>query len=209
VSPFFLLGFVQDQGQYQLKPLLPVDGSNRISSVNVPITHRFTADDIVVESYRKDYVDSSKREPFCALLTWRSQQEALFGVSKSTEVRYNGTATDGPYEQYDLEEFCTDQEHAVLVGKFILAGRKHSSHAVTFQAVRNIPPLGPLDFIEVQWGADTSLGQYQDDVETYQVQSISESAEGLFTITASHFPVNSSGQSLIARDTVSSSFTIK
>lgn len=209
VSPLFLLGFVQDQGKYYLKPLLPLTSNHQISSSTVPITHRFTKDEIVVGSYRKDYVDSSKREPFCALMTWRSQQEAVFGVSKSTEVRYKGEAVDGPYEQYDMEEFCTTQEHAVLVGRFILAGRKYSSHLVTFQAIKNIPRLGPLDFIEVEWAVDTTLGGFNSGIETYQVQTITESAEGLFSITAAHFPVNSDGQSLIGRDTVSADFEIK
>ena len=209
VSPLFLLGFVQDQGKYYLKPLLPLTSNNQISSSTVPITHRFTKDDIVVGSYRKDYVDSSKREPFCALMTWRSQQEAVFGVSKSTEVRYRGEAVDGPYEQYDMEEFCTTQDHAVLVGKFILAGRKHSSHLVTFQAIKNILHLGPLDFIEVEWAVETTLGSFNSGVETYQVQTITESAEGVFSVTAAHFPVDSGGQGLIARDTVSADFEIK
>lgn len=209
VSPYFLLGFVQDQGQYKLKPQLPVTDNFGISSSSVPIAHVFSSADIVMGSYQKDYVDSAKREPFCALVTWRSQNEALFGVSKSTEVRYRDTAVDGPFEQYDLEEFCTDQEHAVTFAKFILASRKHSTHMISFSAISNIPSIGPLDFIQVDWGVETSLGSVAVKRETYQVNAITESADGSYSISANHFPLTADGQPLIARDTVGTDFDIK
>jgi hypothetical protein len=209
VSGFFMLGFVQQEGKYMLKPLLPLTADYRLSPFGVPIAATFDKANIVLGTYSRSYVDKSKRAPFCALMTWRSQHEALFGVNKSTEVRYANTAEDGPYEQYDMQEFCTTQDHAVLIGKYILAVRKHATHTVSFQATSAVAKLGPLDLISIKWGTETSQGVILDHEDTYQVDTVTQGPDGTVSIEATHFPVNVDKQSLVALDVLNGQYTIK
>lgn len=200
VSPFFLLRFVQINGKFALKPVLPIlaDYSLSLQAINPVAT--FDDSNIVVGSFQKQYISISERKPFCALMTWRSQSTAFFGVPQTAEVRYAGTAIDGPFEQYDMEEFCTTADHAIFVGKYIIASRKHVTHTISFQTTRLIGDLVPTDIIRVVWDYDSSFALGQSSSILYQVDSVSEGADGVFRVEATHFPTTVNGLSQVAFD---------
>lgn len=200
VAPLFLLRFVQINGKFALKPVLPVDSDSNIRLDAITPSYTFDDGNIVVGSFQKDYIDINQRKPFCALMTWRSQSESVYGTPKTNEVRYANTAIDGPFEQYDMEEFCTTEAHATLVGKYILASRKLTTHTVSFQTTALIGDLAPTDVISVQWDYATSVGTGQDATIFYQVDSVSEGADGVFRVEATHFPTTAAGISQVALD---------
>lgn len=207
-SKLFLLGFSQEQGLYRLKPLVPVNSDYSFNASTIAPEFVFNSDDIVAGSLNRTYLDTSRRQSVCALVTWRAQDEAVFGVNKSTEVRYTNTAIDGPYEQYDLTEFCVTPAHAVLIAKYILAYKKHVTHSVRFDLALNRINLAPLDIIQVELSLTNSLGSTYTDSTMYMVDAIQESQDGTVTVEATHFPVNDSGQSLVVRDMLGSYFTV-
>lgn len=205
-SKLFLLSFIQEQGTFRLVPLLPVRADYSFDTGVINPAFTFTADDIVAGSFSRTYVEGGDRQPFCALVNWRSQREAVFGVNKSTEVRFSGTAPDGPFEQYDLTEFCVDQEHAVLVAKYILSFRKHVTHTVTFALNSNQLALAPMSIIRINLSLDTSDGDRYVDSTLYMVDAIQEGPDGSVSIEATHFPVNDSDQSLVIADMIGGAF---
>lgn len=200
VAPLFLLRFVQINGKFALRPVLPIDSGFNIRTDALTPSYAFDDSNIVINSYRKEYIDINQRKPFCALMTWRSQSESVYGTPKTNEVRYAGTAVDGPFEQYDMEEFCTTESHATLVGKYILASRKLITHTITFQTTALIGNLAPTDIINVRWDYNTSAGTGQDATIFYQVDSVSEGADGIFRVEATHFPTTATGASQVALD---------
>ena len=208
VSKLFMLGFVQEQGRFKLVPLLPVTEDFSFDTSTVSPQYVFDKDQIVRGSLRRTYVDPGRRQPFCALVSWRSQREAVFGVTKVTEVRYTGTAPDGPFEQYDLSEFCALPDHATLVAKYILSMRKHITHTVSFSLATNIIQLQPLSVIELNLDTEAGSGDSYTNRTFYLVDAVQEGPDGSVTVEATHFPVTGNNQSSIALDLLSEDFTI-
>lgn len=200
VAPLFLLRFVQINGKFALRPVLPLDGLFNISTAAITPSFVFNDSNIVIGTYQKDYIDINQRKPFCALMTWRSQSESVYGTPKTNEVRYAGTATDGPFEQYDMEEFCTTENHATLIGRYILASRKLTTHTVSFQTTALIGNLAPTDIISVTWDYGSSVAGGENKTIFYQVDSVSEGADGVFRVEGTHFPTTAAGVSQVALD---------
>jgi hypothetical protein len=201
VAPLFLLRPTQVGGKFGLRPVLPTNGT----ALNTgPIAPLCTYDEttIIGGSMAVQYVELGQRKPFCALMVWREQPEDRPGVMRITEVRYSGTAADGPFEQYDLSDFCTSEAHARMVGKYILSQRRHVTHTITFRADPTVAQPTPGDVVRVIQSNTASAGGNLSVNRFYQVERISEDATGLLEITASHFPTDNAGSSLIAADVV-------
>ena len=199
VSQYYLLRFVQSGGKYMLKPLLPLaaDGSLDVGAITPVAT--FNNANIVAGSYAKEYTPTDSLRPFCALMSWRAQTSAVFSQSQVTEVRYEGFAVDGPFEQYDMDEFCTDSRHAEAIGTYIISTRRYVTNTVSFQTTSNSSGLLPTDVIEVVWSYE-SQGVTRETTDLYQVDSILEDQQGVYRIQATHFPTDATGRSLVALD---------
>lgn len=200
VAPMFMLRFVQINGKFALKPALPLDTGFNITIEPITPKYVFDSSNIVVGTLEKDYIDISQRKPFCALMTWRSQTDSLYGTPKTNEVRYADTAIDGPFEQYDMEEFCTTENHATLIGKYIIASRKLVTHVVSFQTTQLIGNLIPTDIVSVTWSYASSVAAGQEQTIFYQVDTVTEGADGVFKVQATHFPTTAAGNSQVALD---------
>jgi len=203
VSPFFLLRLTQFGGKFGLRPVLPTSGTSIHTGAISPIC---TYDDTTIAggSLSVKYVELGQRKPFCALMVWRDQPEDGAGIIRNTEVRYSGTALDGPFEQYDLSDFCTSEAHAQKVGRYILSQRRHVTHTVVFRADPTVAQPTPGDIVRVVLRNAASEGGNLGVDRLYQVERIAEDAAGLLQITASHFPVDGAGRSLIALDVAGS-----
>lgn len=203
VAPLFLLRLTQVGGRFGLRPVLPVSGTAFNTGAISPLC-TYDETTIAAGSLSIEYVELGQRKPFCALMVWREQPEDGPGIVRNTEVRYSGTAADGPFEQYDLSDFCTSEAHARLVGKYILSQRRHVTHTITFRADPTVAQPTPGDIVRVLNRNTASEGGDLAVDRLYQVERISEDATGLLQITASHFPVDGSGRSLIAADVTGS-----
>lgn len=200
VAPMFMLRFVQFSGKFGMKPVLPLDSDFNITTEPLAPKYAFNSSNLVAETYLKSYVDAGQRKEFCALMVYRSQTDSLYGTPKIVEVRYENTAIDGPFEQYDLQEFCTTEEHAALIGKYILASRKLITHTVSFSTTELIADLIPTDIISIQWEYESSVAAGQSGTTFYQVDTATKNADGTFSVTATHFPTTATGASQVALD---------
>jgi len=200
MAPYFLLAETRSQGRRGLRPLLPVNGDGTIRTTAVSWVATFTEDHILPDGFEITFSPPADRRPFCVQAIWRQQLTDDVGIIRTSEVRYTGEATDGPYEQHDLSAFCTRENHAVKVGAYIRARRQFITHSARAQcrSVDFPPNLAPGDIIRVTLQRTPSDGAASVHDYLYQVDRISKSAAGDVSMDLMHFPIDSSGRSLVA-----------
>lgn len=200
MAPYFLLAETRSQGRRGLRPLLPVNGDGTIRTTAVSWVATFTEDHILPDGFEITFSPPADRRPFCVQTIWRQQLTDDVGIIRTSEVRYTGEAESGPYEQHDLSAFCTRENHAVKVGAYIRARRQFITHSARAQcrSVDFPPNLAPGDIIRVTLQRTPSDGAASAHDYLYQVDRISKSAAGDVSMDLMHFPIDSSGRSLVA-----------
>jgi hypothetical protein len=198
-APLFLLCESNRAGKRGLRPILPTTGT-AINTGTITPVFTFTEDNITTGSVEIQYTSLAERRPFVVQVIWRQQLEDDFGIIRTAEVRFSGTATDGPYESHDLSEFCTRENHAVKVGAHILARRIYTTHTIRFTArpQSNNLLVTQGDIIRVRLTRQTSGGGTSFHDYLYQVQRITKTLSGELSYECVHFPVDAQGRSLIA-----------
>jgi hypothetical protein len=199
-APYFVLTPRQVNGKFGLMPAIPTKADGTIDEGQVVPVATFDASDIVAGSYQKNWVPAADRKPFVAVMVFREQPAGSVGQSRTVEVRYQGMAASGPYEQHDLTEFCCTPEHAVYAARYILAKRRHVSHEITFTALRKASLLLPGQIISVAVTTQASDGTSATVGGLYQIEQLNESQEGTVEVHAIEFPVNDAGVSRVAYD---------
>lgn len=200
VAPFFLLRVSHVDGKYGLQPVLPTNGSNLETGPVTPV-FEFTEAYILTDSFTCASVNAADLRPFCALMLWRSQPTTGTGTVKTVEVRYANSALGGPFEQYDMTDFCTSEAHAAKTGRYIISRRRRVTHTASWNTTLAASAINPGDVVRVTLStADSLTGRNSVYSELYQVERITEETEGIVSIEASFFPVDSTGRSLVALD---------
>lgn len=208
-APYFLLGESNNAGKKGLRALLPINNDGTIKTTAITPEYTFTEDTILPVSLEMQYTSLAERQPFVAQVTWRQQLEDDFGIIRTAEVRYAGTAAAGPYESHDLSAFCTSEDHAVKVGAYILAKRVYTTHTLRFSArpQTHNTIITPGDIVRVRLLRQaTSAGQTYHDY-LYQVERISKTLAGDLSYECTHFPIDSQGRSLVALDVAAATGT--
>ena len=165
---------------------------------------------IITGSYRKTYINAQRRKPFQAVVTWRDQDDHAVETVKTTVVRFSDHFDTVPEESFDLSGFASNEDHAVLFAKYILATRRYSTHVISFTTARNVTSpneLAMYDLIEVEMHRVNSAGDDETETDHYLVSSIVANGTGLVEIQAEHFPL-SGGTSVINNQIVSGSFAV-
>lgn len=201
-APYFLLCESNLNGKRGLRPLLPTLASGAINTGTIVDEYTFVEDMVLPGTVEIQYNSLTDRQPFVAQVIWRQQLEGDIGIIRTAEVKYVNTASEGPYETYDLSEFCTNEDHAVKVGTYILARRMYSTHTIRFsarpQAHNAILTTGSIIRVKLAREATNYVASSHDYL--YQVASITETLAGDVSYEAVHFPIDSQGRSLIALD---------
>lgn len=204
-SLYFLVYVTQNQGKWGLTPRLPVNGSNQLDSSTITPSKTFTGTDIIADTFERLERNVSETLPFTAVMSYRNEPGNGPSEIKSIEVAYSGEAGNGPYERYDLTDFCTRSDHAELIGKYIIAMRRWSTHTAKFSSTQESSDLNVGDIFRVDFDVESTLGGTDQYDETYQVISIEESQQGLVVIEGQHFPLMPDGSSRIV-DQLTNSF---
>lgn len=201
ISFNFLLRISDKNGKKGFRPRLPVNADNTIKITTVSWVFGFTEEHILPDGFQIEYISLSERKPLCAQILWRQQPDNDIGIIRSTEVRFNGEALNGPFEQYDLSQFCTSENHAVKVGAYIVARRKYVTHILRLRvrpdAFNSTLILG--DIVRVQLKRETNTGTVDRHNYLYEVERINKNVNGVVELDLIHFPIDSQGRSLIAR----------
>ena len=199
---YFLLRQARIGGKEALKPLVPTNANGTIKTTAVSWAFTFTEEHIIPGSFEITYTPLADRKPFCAVMLWRQQDDLGIPVMRNTEVRYTGTADDGPYEQHDLSGFCSTENHAVKVGAYIISKRKHVTHRLQLGVKPDAfnPTLTAGDLVRVRLERIASTGADSVHDYLYEVDRIGKSIGGKVELDLTHFPVDSSLASVVAQE---------
>ena len=197
---YFLLRQARIGGKEALKPLVPTNNDGTIKTTAVSWVFTFTEQHIIPDSFEITYTPLADRKPFCAVMLWRQQDDLGIPVMRNTEVRYTGIAVDGPYEQHDLSEFCSTENHAVKVGAYIISKRKHVTHRLQLGVKPDAfnPTLGAGDLVRVRLDRIASTGADSVHDYLYEVDRIGKSITGEVQLDLTHFPVDANLASVVA-----------
>jgi predicted phage tail protein len=137
-------------------------------------------------------------------MVYKDQPQNTPGQTVTVEVRYRGTALQGPFEQHDLSEFCCHPNQAMMAARYLLARRRYTSHSVELTMGRRGAQLNPGDIVSVDLAVSTTEGDGITDMHYYTVESVTEGQGGQVQLQLIHFPtsVNDAGKtiSVIARE---------
>jgi hypothetical protein len=199
---YFLLRQTRVAGKEAVSPLLPVNNDGTIKTTAVSWEFTFTEEHIIPDSFEITYTALADRKPFCAMVLWRQQDDNGIGVIRTAEVRYVGTAVDGPYEQHDLSEFCASENHAVKVGAYILSKRRHVTHRLQLGVKPDAfnASLAPGDLVRVRLDRIASTGASSTHDFLYELDRIGKSVTGDVRLELTHFPVDATNASIVAQE---------
>lgn len=210
IAAYFLLAFINnndDTYNFSIKPILPLTAGLQIDTTALTPVITFDEDSILPGSYEKKYFSSTDQRPVVVNLQWREADPAIVGIQRTTSIRYPTTASNAPVVQFDMTDFCTTAAHAEIYGKYELARRRYSTHAIRFSSfLTNL--LGPTDIIKLERQRINSAGDNRTEIEWYQVTGVKINIDGSTQIEAAHFPVNSSDVAIISNEIVNGTFTV-
>ena len=155
IAPYFLCNFVLTDGKFSLKPAIPVfEKSGEINTGEIQVEQLFTSGNILENSYKLEYLRNEERRPFKAVMRYRKERRNQLPEEKVIEVTLkNDSRIDDlealPEEQFDLTQFCTSEDHAVMVAKYFLAIRRHITHTISFSTTVHGLNLKAGSFIKV------------------------------------------------------------
>lgn len=199
---YFLLRQTRIGGKESLAPLLPVNTDGTINTGPVSWEFTFTSQHVIPGSFEIIFTPLADRKPFCVTALWRQQDDLGIPVMRTAEVRYAGTAIDGPFEQHDLSTFCASEDHAVKAGTYILSRRRHITHRLRLAVKPDAfnPTLASGDLVRVTLQRTPSTGAASVHDYLYEVDRIGKSISGEVQLELTHFPVDASGASVVAQE---------
>lgn len=203
--PLFLLRSSRANGKQALRPLLKATAAGAIDTSPVDFVFIFTEEHIAPGGFNIQYSSLAERKPFCVQVLWRQQPTDDIGLIRTTDVRYTGTAEDGPFEQHDLSRFCASENHAVKVGTYILSRRKHISHRLSLRVKPDTfnETLAPGDIVRVTLDRVASTGADSVHDYLYEVEQIGKSVTGEVQLELTEFPVDADRRSVVAQEVAS------
>lgn len=184
VAPFFLCNFVIRDGLFSLVPAVPTTSSGAISTAAVPISALFTSGNIIEDSFNIEYLNSEERNNIQAVMRYRQGAKNQLPVERTLNVRWNnGTSSADRIESFDLTQYCTSRDHALLAAKYILSVRRRITHSVRFKTTALGLNLAPGSYIRVITEASPYSGVNNGVVsETGAITSATPLANGNYSI---------------------------
>ena len=161
-APFSLLELARKNGKDTLVPALPVTDAGVASfpdglPVDVTVSALFTTGNILENSYKEEFLDyGAGTEDLIASVVYREfNQEEVFNRNRSVTVRRKDAASDAVRETFDLSQFVTQKEQAIMFAKLICNQRHHVKKAIEFRTLPSEAGLEPGAFIYVDVGLKT------------------------------------------------------
>ena len=160
-APFSLLELARKNGKETLVPALPVNESGKAADdaglpVEIKISALFTTGNILENSYREEFLDfGAATEDLIATVIYRDYDgKELFSKNKSVEVRLSGVKDElgAIRETFDLSQFVTQREQAIMFGKLLCNQRRHIRRGIEFRTFPTEAIVEPGAFIYVDVG---------------------------------------------------------
>ncbi len=203
-APLFLCIPTYSNGKRGLIPALPLNGSDLLSTDPVVPDHDYDMADLVTGSLQISYVSATERKPFRAVMAWRDP--AAPGRVRTTEVGYNGFATSGPFERYDVSAFCTSENQAIRTGRYILAQRFYVGHTLQMQLLPETTPPAVGQTFRLTREVMANGVPARRERFVYMATAVSLAPNGVVIVTATHPPRDRNGISQVAQEITTEQF---
>ena len=145
-----MLAFSIANGKLAVIPALPFDSNYEITaSQGLAISHYFTLGNIIEGSYAASYLEIPDRAPVRAVMMWRMGEKNSQPSKDSRLMRWDdqwpGNGADdpplefvsstsrAPQQTYDLSQWVSNEEQALMVGRFLMSQRQRVTHRVSFK----------------------------------------------------------------------------
>ena len=158
-APFSLLELARKNGKDTLVPSLPVDNSGRAAEdngvpVEVPVSALFTTGNILEGSYKEEFLSyGAATEDLIASVVYREYKSGdLFAQNRSVEVNLINPSDNAIRETFDLSQFVTQREQAIMFGKLLCNQRRYIRKGIEFKTFPTEAVVEPGAFIYVDVG---------------------------------------------------------
>ena len=144
--------FVIKNGIFSCEPALPFDSNYRISpsEADLKISAMFNTGNMIDGSFSVDYLDIGERQNFKAVVKYRIAERNTVPREEAVLIRWTGDDRKAdPQEVFDVTDFCTSREQALMLGRYLLSVRERIDHAITFETTPYGLSLSPGDYIKV------------------------------------------------------------
>jgi len=197
--PEFLLRETKIGGKFGLRPLLPANPDGTINTGAIEPRWVLTEASVKPGSYQDNYSDAAILRPTPLAMLWRQQHDDS-DVPIVRTLTVGDPNAPGPLEQHDLSQFATSENHAAKVGTYKFMRSTLSTHtaSVVLKPGNQTGQIAEGDVVQIFLYVETNREPLSTINHYYLVESIGHDLAGDETLNLSHFPVNSSGQSLIA-----------
>ena len=155
VAPYSLLEFARIGGQETLVPAVPYNENTGAIDRTINISALFNQGNIIEDSYREEYLDyGSNVQDLIASITYRDTDiNGVFARNRTVEVRRNDSIeSDSIRQSFDLSQFITNQNQAILYGKLLCNTRHWVRRGIEFRTFPTQDPLSPGAYIYVDIG---------------------------------------------------------
>ena len=155
VAPYSLLEFARIGGQETLVPAVPYNALTGAIDRTVNISALFNQGNIIEDSYREEHLDyGSNVQDLIASVTYRDTDvNGIFARNRTVEIRrIDSNEADSIRQTFDLSQFVTNRDQAILYGKLLCNTRHWVRRAVEFRTFPTQDPLSPGAFIYVDIG---------------------------------------------------------
>jgi hypothetical protein len=155
VASYSLLEFARIGGQETLVPAVPYNALTGAIDRTVNISALFNQGNIIEDSYREEHLDyGSNVQDLIASVTYRDTDvNGIFARNRTVEIRRtDAIEADSIRQTFDLSQFVTNREQAILYAKLLCNTRHWVRKAVEFRTFPTQDPLSPGAFIYVDIG---------------------------------------------------------
>ena len=153
-APFSLLEFARLNGKETLVPALPVTPDGR-ATTNLTISALFNESNILEDSYREEYLDyGDNTKDLVATVIYReiTPDEVFARDTSVTLCRSDTDTANAIWQTFDLSDWVSQREQAVLYGRMLCQQRRHVHRTIEFRTVPTDSPVQPGAYIYVDIG---------------------------------------------------------
>lgn len=154
VAPFSLLEMGRIGGKETLVPAVPCSANGTILS-QVPISALFNAGNILEDSYKEEFLDyGTNVQDLIATVIYRdTETDGVFPRNRSVDVNLSGvTEATAVRQTFDLSQFVTRRDQAVMFAKLLCNQRRHIRKAIEFRTFPTDSVLSPGSYIYIDIG---------------------------------------------------------
>lgn len=156
-APFSLLEFARVGGRETLIPAVPVNAAG-VANREVIVNALFTAGNVLEGSYKEEFIDygSAVQDLIATVIYRETESQDVFPRNSSVTVsRANVSADVAILQSFDLSQFVTQREQAILFAKLLCNQRRHIRRGIEFKTFPTDTPISPGAYIYVDIGLVT------------------------------------------------------